>query len=319
MKKHRLIITGVTGTLGSNLLKTVAAWSNATTLALIRSNARPEREFSHIHYKRVDFLCRQELAEVIKQFQPTSLIHCAAGGMRFPRPGWFDLIHFNVDTTLHLCEIVSQIHDCQFVYISSGLAYRDQGRCLREIDPLDSMHPYGASKAAADILMRAAAVEFEIPMVVLRPFSFSGVADRSTRLFPALLRAAAEKRPFNLSPGDQIRDHCAVGDIVQGITQSILHGSEFGASLQVFNLGSSNKACLKDFLQDVVKQIELDVELNFGACDYIRFEPKHLVADISHAEKLLGWKPQINFAYAVWELAREDFPSLKLKKPKASL
>ena len=34
---------------------------------------------------------------------------------------------------------------------------REQGRPCREGDPIDTLHPYGASKAAADCLLRAGA------------------------------------------------------------------------------------------------------------------------------------------------------------------
>jgi UDP-glucose 4-epimerase len=316
---HRFIVTGATGTLGRNLLELVADWPKTETLALLRPNSAPEKKFDHVRYQNVDFFRREEVAAVIKQFQPTSVLHCAASGMRFPRPEWFELIRFNVDVTLHLCESVSQIPGCQFVYISTGLSYRDQGRPLRESDPLDTEHPYGASKAAADMLMRAAAAEFGVPLVVLRPFSFSGAGDTSTRLFPSLLRAAAEKKPFDLSPGDQVRDHCAAGDIAHGITQAVLMRRGLGAGTHVFNLGSGSTVCLKELVQDLVEQIGLDVRLNFGARDYARFEPKYLAADISQARELLQWQPRSNFPHAIWELARESFPSLKLKEPRPLL
>jgi nucleoside-diphosphate-sugar epimerase len=318
-KYRRLIVTGTTGTLGRNLLDQVAGWPDTEILALLRAGSKPQKKFDRVRYRQIDYFDRAEVAGVIKQFQPTSLVHCAASGLRFPRPEWFDLIRFNVETSLHLCESVSKVPGCQFVYISTGLGYRDQGRRLEECDPLDTEHPYGASKAAADMLMRAAAAEFGLPMIVLRPFSFSGAGDTSTRLFPSLLRAAAEKRPFNLSPGDQIRDHCAVGDIVRGISQAILLREEVEADTQVFNLGSGSTVSLKTLVEDVADQIGLKVRLNFGARDYARFEPMYLAADISRAGTLLNWRPQVNFAYAVWELARESFPSLKLKKPKATL
>jgi nucleoside-diphosphate-sugar epimerase len=61
------------------------------------------------------------------------------------------------------------------------------------------------------------------------------------------------------------------------------------------------------------------VQLNFGARDYARFEPMYLAADISRARTLLNWRPKINFAHAIWELAQESFPSLKLKQPGAAL
>jgi nucleoside-diphosphate-sugar epimerase len=218
-----------------------------------------------------------------------------------------------------MCECISEIPGCQFIYISTGLGYRDQGRSLRESDPLDTEHPYGASKAAADMLMRAAAAEFGVPLVVLRPFSFSGVGDTSNRLFPSLLRAAAEKKPFDLSPGDQIRDHCAARDIARGIAQAVVRRQALGDGTQVFNLGSGSTISLKVLVCDVVEQIGLDVRLNFGARDYARFEPKCLAADISRAKELLHWRPSTNFAFAIWELARESFPELKTKQPRAHL
>jgi UDP-glucose 4-epimerase len=315
---RRLIVTGTTGTLGRNLLKQVADWPATEILALIRPQSEPEKKFGRVQFLHVDYFDRAAVAGVIKEFQPTSLIHCAASGMRFPRPDWFDMIRFNVDTSLHLCESASQIPGCQFVYISTGLGYRDQGRPLTESDPLDTEHPYGASKAAADMLMRAAAAEFGVPLVVLRPFSFSGAGDTGTQLFPSLLRAAAEKKPFDLSPGDQIRDHCAAADVARGIQQAILRREELGLDTQVFNLGSGSTVPLKALVEDVVGQIGLDVRLNFGARDYARFEPKYLAANIARANARLDWRPQINFAHAIWELARESFPSLKLKEPEVS-
>src|SRR5260370_14084520 len=120
---------------------------------------------------------------------------------------------FNVDVPLGWGEGFYHAPPCHFVYVSSGLAYRDQGRLLREIDPLDSRHPYGASKAAADLLLRAASAEFGVPLTILRPFSFTGLADESPRLFPSLLRAAAERQPFDLAPRDHIRDYTAAQDI----------------------------------------------------------------------------------------------------------
>jgi UDP-glucose 4-epimerase len=318
-QSHRLIITGTTGTLGRNLLEQVSGWPATEIMALVRPHSRPEKEFRGVQYQPIDYFDRSGMVGVIKQFQPTSLIHCAASGMQFSRPEWFDMIRFNVDTSLHLCESVSQIPGCQFVYISTGLSYRDQGRPLMESDALDTQHPYGASKAAADMLMRAAAAEFGVPMVVLRPFSFSGLGDTSRRLFPSLLRAAAENKSFDLSPGDQIRDHCAAGDIARGIKQAILLREELATDTQVFNLGSGSTASLHTLIEDVVDQIGLKVRLNFGARDYARFEPKYLAADIARADARLNWRPQINFAHAIWELARESFPSLNLKQPRASL
>jgi nucleoside-diphosphate-sugar epimerase len=208
---------------------------------------------------------------------------------------------------------------CRFVFVSSGIAYREAARPLSESDPLDTEQPYGASKAAADILLRSAAAEFGVPLTILRPFSFTGVGDDGTRLFPSMLRAATTSQPFELSPGDQVRDHCAGQDIASGILAAALQDEAQNLRSTIYNLGSGRSTTLRLLLGDVVEQLNLKVDLRFGARGYAPFEPMFLVADNAHARRELGWEPRQNLAYAIWQLARASFPSLKLKEPKEYL
>ena len=316
---HRLILTGATGTLGRNVLEEINAQSGTQTLALLRNKSRLSKTHPSVRYEEVDFLDSERLAESVRQFQPTAFIHCAASGMQAPRPTWSEMVRFNVDVSVLLCELVSRIPGCQFVYISTGLAYRDQGRPLREEDPLDTQHPYAASKAAAEMLVRAVATEYGVRLTVFRPFSFSGPGDVGSRLFPSLLRAAEQKTPFNLSPGDQVRDHCAVNDIARGIVRAVIGRGQLPVEPQVFNLGSGSTMPLRKLVRSVVEELGLEVTLNFGARDQAQYEPKFVVADISRSRTLLQWQPQMNFAYAIWQLARESFPSLELRQPRRQL
>ena len=221
----------------------------------------------------------------------------------------------NVEASLQLCESVSRIPGCQFIYISSGLAYREQGRPLREEDPLGSRHPYGAIKAAADILICSAGAALGMPVIVFRPFSFSGPGDTGTRLFPSLLRAAAEGRPFPMTSGEQVRDYCPVGDIARGVSLAIRCPAGHGTGVRVLNLGSGSSLPLRPLVERVVNELKLTVQLGFGDKEPVEFEPRHLVADISRAHAELGWRPRLNLAYAVWQLGQESFPALRLRQP----
>jgi nucleoside-diphosphate-sugar epimerase len=312
MTEHRILLTGSSGTLGHHLLQLLTERPGTRVRALLRIGSRQPEPTAGVEFVRVNFFNPAALAATVQRFQPTCVIHCAASGMQFPKPEWFDLVRFNVDVSLSLCEIVSYIPGCRFIYVGTGLAYREQGRRpLRESDPLDTPHPYGASKAAADILMRSAAAEFGVPLTVVRPFSFTGEGDDRTRIFPSLLRAAAEGVPLDLSPGDQVRDHCAGRDIAAGI----LAAAERVETAGIYNLGSGYTASLRQLLESVVEQLGLTVELRFGARGYAPFEPMHLVADITHARRELDWQPRQNLAFAVWQLAQASFPTLRLKQP----
>jgi nucleoside-diphosphate-sugar epimerase len=313
--EHRLIVTGASGLLGRALIEEVFCWKKVKILALLRQHSRPTKIFPKVSYQKIDFFNREQVDAAVQLFRPTCIIHCAASGMQFARPAWFDMVRFNVDVSLNLCESVSRVPGCRFIYISTGLAYRDQGRPLREEDALDTQHPYGASKAAADILIRSAAAEFGVPLTVFRPFSFSGPGDVGTRLIPSLLRAAEQGRPFHMTSGIQVRDHCASSDIARAVCESILQETEVAEGARVFNLGSGSTLPLRPFVEEVVNDLGLDLKLSFGDRPLTKFEPRYLVADITQIQKQSGWRPVMNFSYAVWQLARETFPTLKIKRP----
>jgi nucleoside-diphosphate-sugar epimerase len=319
LRRHRIVLTGLTGNLGRHVLEQIAAFSEARVLALLRSTSQPGLVPDWVQCERVDFQNQRVLAELLKAFQPTAVVHCAAEGMQMQRSPWSERVDFNVGTTVRLCEVAARIPHCHFLYVSSGLAYRGLGRMLRESDPLDSCHPYASTKAAADLLVRAAAAELRMPLTVVRPFAFSGVGDSGTRLFPSLLHAAEQKRPLDLSSGNQIRDYSAVTDIAEGIALALARPLGPTAKTEIFNLGSGHPCSLRELVGSVVAQLGLEVRLNFGARDYAPFEPEYLVGDPSHARKVLQWQPRTNFAFAIWQLARESFPSLKVTQPQKSL
>lgn len=314
----RIVVTGLTGTLGRGLVEALGRRPGTRVLALVRSTGASSLP-AWVEPVEVDLFDTQRVGEVVRAFAPTGFVHCAATGMEFPRARWFDLIRFNVDVSINLCEAAAGVPGCHFVFVSTGLAYRDQGRPLTEADPLDTLHPYGASKAAADQLVRAAAAEFDVPLTVVRPFSFTGPGDDRTRLFGSLLRAAVEGQPFALTAGTQVRDHCSSLDVAEGIALALEAPPQRPGEPHVYNLGSGDRAPLKALVERVVAELAVPVRLEFGAAPPRRFDPAFLVADTARARAELGWRPRHSLAHAVWSLARESFPSLNLVEPRKEL
>lgn len=309
--QQRIVLTGSSGTLGQHIMKALCKEPGTTLLALVRDQPKSVDAQSDVLFERVDFDCPQRTTEIIAQFQPHWIIHSAATGLQRPFPTWSELVRFNVETSVHLCECAARVQSCRFMHISTGFAYREQRRPLTESDPLESYHPYGASKAAADLLVRSAAARLGVPLTVVRPFSFTGDFDRKG-LFASILCAAAEGKDFALTAGVQVRDYCAVSDIAAGIRSAM---SLKESDLEIFNLGSGNATALRELIQGIVEELQLQVQLKFGDRPYDRHEPMHLVANITKAQQELNWQPRERLAYAIWELAHRSFPSLHLKKP----
>jgi nucleoside-diphosphate-sugar epimerase len=269
-------------------------------------------DLASVTMEQVDITDTSRMTQAVLDFQPNAIIHSAASGVRPSRIDWFDLIRLNVTASVALFEASCMVDPCHFIHMSTGLVYGEQSRPCREGDPIDTLHPYGASKAAADCLLRAGAERLKRHLTVIRPFSFTGLHDGGDRLFPSLLRSAVNGEPFSMSAGTQIRDFCAVQDVAEAVCLILQEGTLPGRD--VFNLGSGQSISLRGIVGTVCRQLGLEVELRLGDVPFHPYEPMNLVADI-HLANSLGWKPKTNLAYAVWQLAQSQFPELQVTQP----
>ena len=310
----RVLVTGASGTLGYNVVQHLAVKHLGTQFLILmrRLDANLFAAHRNVTLQLVDMTDTPALTSAVTSFQPNAIIHCAASGVRPSQIGYFDFVDLNVSATLQLFRASCEIERCHFLNISTGLVYSSQDRPCREGDSVNTLHPYGASKAAADCLLRVGAERLDRHLTIVRPFSFTGLHDGGDRLFPSLLQCAVERKPFAMSPGTQLRDFCAVQDVVAAIGLILEEGEQ--PSRDIFNVGSGLSVSLGRIVHSVVRQLGLDVEIRLGARPFHPLEPNNLVADISRTESL-GWRPKTNLAYAVWQLARSKYPDLAFTEP----
>jgi UDP-glucose 4-epimerase len=308
-------VTGASGTLGFNIVQQLSAKHPDVQICLFVRTPRPDlfEGSSNVVQKTIDMMDTTNLIKGVLELQPEAIIHCAASGVRPAAISYFDLIELNVSATMHLFEASCELKRCHFINISTGLVYGSQQMPCKEDDPTNTLHPYGASKAAADFLLLAGAERLGRHVTIIRPFSFTGLRDGGDRLFPSLLRAAHEGRSFDMSPATQVRDFCAVQDVVEAILL-ILEGAEH-SNRGIFNVGSGLSISLGCLVDSILKQLDLEVRIVPGAKPFQPQEPTNLVADISRMRSL-GWEPRTNLAYAVWQLAKVQCPRLSLREPR---
>jgi hypothetical protein len=157
---ERVLLSGATGTLGYNIVQHLGAKHPETHVHLLMRELDPSlfEKLANVDCQLLDITNSRELTQSVLDFQPNAIIHCAASGVRPSRIGWFDLIRLNVSASVALFEASCEVDRCHFIRISTGLVYGEQDRPCHEGDPIDTLHPYGASKAAADCLLRAGAL-----------------------------------------------------------------------------------------------------------------------------------------------------------------
>ena len=314
----RILVTGASGTLGYNIVRLLAREYPRTRVHVLLRKPDPHlfAEYANLGQQRADLKEIGRFIEAAMDFEPDAIIHCAASGVRPSEMSWLDVVDRNVSASVQLFMASCELRDCHFVHVSTGLVYDARDRACHEGDPVDTLHPYGASKAAADCLLRAGADRLHRHLSVVRPFSFTGIHDGGARLFPSLLRKAQAGEPFLMSAGTQVRDFCAVQDVAEAIRLILEQGTE--PQRNIFNVGSGQPIRLRDIVSDVVEQLGLEVEVRFGDRPFHPHEPMHLVADIGRM-RTMGWEPRTNLAYAVWQMARIEFPGLAVRQPEQFL
>ncbi len=314
-EKLKILITGGSGTLGLNIVRLLANNPDLAIVLPLRNLQPFLTAYMNVSVLQAELSDIDQMSAILAAVKPDVIVHCAAIGVRPARPEWYQMIDFNVATTLRLFEASCALSSCHFVYISSGLVYRPQNRPLCETDRTDTLHPYGATKSTAECLLQTGAAEYSRQLTILRPFSFTGLHDCEGRLFPSLLRAAVAQQPVRLSRGEQYRDFCCVQDIAAAVAAVI--NRKASGQTEIYNLGSGDLKTIREIIEGVCAHLALEADLRFGELPYHPFEPMHLVADISKAAQL-PWRPTTNLAFAVWELAQSNFPQLRLRRPEAN-
>src|SRR5918992_4363632 len=126
----------------------------------------------------------------------------------------------NVDATADLLELAREREVGRFVLASTNAVTGDVGSApIDENLPLRPLTPYGATKAAAEMLLSAYAGVYGMRACALRFANVYGPGMRHKDSFvPRLMRAAAAGTGVQVyGDGTQLRDYVHVDDVVQAV------------------------------------------------------------------------------------------------------
>lgn len=229
------------------------------------------------------------------------LLHLAARGVRSRDRSWNDVVAVNVNASLDLLLDATERVSSHSVLVSTALEYRGFGRLpgtpwpdlstrCDEDAPLDPPDAYGASKAAAGLLLRALCRERGHPAWYLRLASVYGPGDDEAKVLAAALRAACGGLPFPASGGEQVRDWLWIDDAVDGLLRACHHRPPEAPTL--CNLGSGEGVALRDVVEALFDAAGGRRDrIEWGALPYRTGEPHILVLEPRRAETLLGFRP----------------------------
>jgi CDP-paratose 2-epimerase len=220
------------------------------------------RETSRFEHHDLDVRDREGIARLVSEARPDLIVHCAAQpshDLAAARP--FDDFEINATGTLNLLEAARQhAPESPFVFLSTNKVYGDAPNELPLVeletrwdyaDPADregidetcridaSMHSlFGASKAAADLLVQEYGRYFGMPTVCLRGGCLTGSRHSGAELhgfLAYLARAVRDGLTYRIFgyKGKQVRDNIHSYDVCTAIAAF----AERPSAGAVYNLG----------------------------------------------------------------------------------
>ncbi len=208
-------------------------------------------------------------------------------------------VHTNVLGTQVLLDAAREFNVERFVHVSTDEVYGSLGPTglFTEETPIQPNSPYAASKAAADLLVRAAHHTFGLAALITRCSNNYGPYQFPEKLIPLFISNLLRDEQVPVyGDGQQVRDWIHVRDHCAGIAR-VWKAGRVG---EVYNLGGH---CELTNLQLTHKLLEA-VGKPASLIKYVKDRPGHdrrYAIDCSKAERELGWRPRVSFEQGLRE------------------
>jgi dTDP-glucose 4,6-dehydratase len=150
-----------------------------------------------------------------------------------------DFLRTNVTGTFTLLEAARELQIGRFLAVSTDEVYGSiaKGAAL-ESDLLNPSNPYSASKAAADLLVRAYWTTHHLPVVITRSSNNFGPYQYPEKVIPLFVTNALEGKPLPLyGDGRNVRDWLYVLDNCAAIDLVLRRGREG----EIYNIGGGTE------------------------------------------------------------------------------
>lgn len=287
----RILVTGAKGFLGSHIVRL----GRGMGLDVVAAHRGAEEEGSVY----LDVCSTGSVTSALGKATPSIIIHCAAYGLNYAHQDLWQALSVNVEGSLRLHETAKRFGIRRFVHVGTSYEYGSYDVPIKEDFALNPTGLYGATKAAASVLMRERARAVDLELVIVRPFSIWGPGDAPCHLIPQVVAACAKRIPLDLSPCEVVRDYIHVEDVADRILRLATRKTREDKPW-VVNVGSGQGRILREFVLEVAKSLGGEELMRFDAVPYRANEPRMVVADTSKLVAAIGERPPVTVIREVW-------------------
>ena len=219
-------------------------------------------------------------------------------------------IETNVQGTLNLLQASKTLGVDRFLQVSTDEVYGSLGRTgyFYETTPLAPNSPYSASKASADLLVRAYYETYKLPTLNTRCSNNYGPYQYPEKLIPFFISQLLkdEKVPvygdgLNVRDWLYVYDHCEAIDVV-------LHKGKIG---EVYNIGGHNEKTNIEITHLILQAMGKDESSIKYVEDRLGHDRRYAISNDKITAEL-GWKPSVTFEQGIkltidWYLSNQEW------------
>lgn len=297
-----LLVTGAAGFIGSNFVRmlltddfdhySVIAFDALTYAGNLANIADCE---SHPRYRFVkgDICDPGQVAAVMAE---TDIVVNFAAESHVDRSilSAADFIRTNVGGTQVLADAAMKHEVERFCQVSTDEVFGSLGPegLFSEQTPYQPNSPYSASKAAADLLLRAYHHTYGFPVVITNCSNNYGPYQFPEKLIPLFVtNLLQDKKVPVYGDGRQVRDWLHVDDHCRAILTAL----EKGRLGELYCVGAGNEQYNIDITKMILSHLKKDESYIEYVTDRLGHDRRYAI-DSSKMTEELGWRPQVDFA-----------------------
>ena len=316
----KVLVTGGAGFIGSNFVKFMLnKYSDykiinldALTYAGNLENLSDVENNSNYQFVKGD-ICDISLVDNLFREGIDYVVNFAAEShvdRSIENPGIF--VQTNIMGTQVLLDASKKYGVKKYLQVSTDEVYGSLGATgyFTEETPLAPNSPYSASKASADMMVRAYHETFNLPVNITRCSNNYGPYQFPEKLIPLMISNALEDKELpvygdglNIRDWLHVEDHCSAIDLV-------LHE---GISGEVYNVGGNNEKTNIEIVKLILKNLSKPETLIKYVKDRLGHDRRYAI-DSSKIQNELGWKLKYNFEAGILETIKWYIRNIDFRK-----
>jgi UDP-glucose 4-epimerase len=302
---HKVLITGITGFLGSHIAENLVA-NNIQVIGLKRKNSNIWRcqEFA-TKIIWIDIDNEGLFKEELTKHSFDTIIHGAWIGVESnDRDNWI-LQSKNIQFLVELLDIAKEVGVEKFIFLGSQAEYGNIDGKISEEEKTLALNAYGSIKLACLEIVKTFCNTNNVNWVWLRLFSLFGEKENQNWLIPSLVQSMLNNKQMDFTPGEQKYAYLYVNDFSSIMNKIITMSIRSG----IYNICSNKTRTIKSLIEDIRNLVNPKFGLNFGALNYRDNQSMHMEGDILKLSAQIG-----EIEFTDFDIALENTIKYYLKK-----